>query len=324
MKIQNPKSKIQTKAETTKPKLERAPFGFSPFRVSGFLLILNFGFWFSLSGCIHSRCPPKQIYNGRTDPMAKVVAAVNTNNAGIQTIWSDHTFAAEIHDDKGRAHRVDGDGVLLFRKTPDHADELLLQGSAVIGQIFEIGSTAGSDAQYWVAVVPEVATEWWGHYRNLGKPCSKTVPIRPDLVMEVLGVSDIDTNFMQPPIPTMRFNSDEAVYMLTFNVPAGNRWIVQKEIWYDVHTKLPRNVLLFDENGRVQLRAYLTNHKVLDGTDNKRIATHYDLFFPETRDWMIFDLKNPKLTKKGLPRPGTISRRPIADVREVQLDEDCP
>lgn len=309
MRIQNPKSKPRTKSEGL--------------RLWSFIWISSFGFWISLiGGC----CKPIQkpnAYYGPTQPMAQVVAAVNTNATAITSIWSDHTFRAWIHDDKGKEHYVDGDGVLLFRKTPDKTDELLLQGKSIIGKIFELGSTAGPNGQYWVAVVPEVATEWWGYSKNLGKPCARKVPLRPDLVMEVLGVGDIDTNFMQPPVPVMRFNNDADVYMLTFNLPAGNRWIVQKEVWYDRKTLLPRSVLLFDENGRIQLRAYLSEHQALEGSDRK-IATHYELFFPETRDRLVFNLKSPKLTHKGLPREGTIQRRPIGDVREVRLDEDCP
>jgi hypothetical protein len=175
-----------------------------------------------------------------------------------------------------------------------------------------------------MAVVPEVATEWWGFHKNLGKPCSRKMPIPPDLVMEVLGVNDLNTNLLQPPVPTMRFNNDRDVYMLTFSVQLPNRWAIQKEVWYDRQTKLPTNVLLFDENGRIQLRAYLSDYQVLEGTTDKRIATNYNLYFPETRDSLVLSLKYPKLTKRGLPREGTIARRPIGDVREVRIDEDCP
>ena len=256
--------------------------------------------------------------------MSEVVNAVNANATGVTSIWSDHTFRAWIHDDRGKQHYVDGDGVLLFRKTPDRSDELLIQGKSIIGKIFEIGSSSGREAQYWVAVVPEVATEWWGYYKNLGKPCARPIPIRPDLVMEVLGVSDIETNFLQPPVPAMRFNNDEDAYMLTFNFPLADRWVVQKEIWYDRQTKLPKKVLIFDPNGRVQLRANLLNHEAMEGSD-KKIATRYELFFPETKDKLEFHLLSPKLSKKGIPREGTIQRRPIGgDVRDVQIDEGCP
>jgi len=263
-------------------------------------------------------------YRGPTSTMYEVVRDVNANNAGITTLWSDHTFRAWIHDDKGKEHYVDGDGVLLYRKMPEKPDELLIQGNSIIGKIFEMGSTSGPDAQYWVAVIPQMATEWWGYYKHLGKRCARPIPIRPDLVVEVLGVSDIDENFLRPPVPTMRFNNDQRVYMMTFNVQLPNRWVTQKEVWYDLKTKLPTKVLLFDENGRIVLRADLTNHEPLEGAQERKIATVYKLFFPENKDQFHFTLKNPKLNKRGIPREGAIRRREVGDLREIiQIDKDC-
>jgi hypothetical protein len=257
--------------------------------------------------------------------MYEVARDVNANNAGITTLWSDHSFRAWIHDDKHKEHYVDGDGVLLYRKIPEKPDELLIQGKSIIGNIFEMGSSSGPDAQYWVAVIPQIATEWWGYYKNLGKPCAQSIPIPPNLVVEVLGVSDIDENFLRPPVPTMRFNNDwPGFYMLTFNVPTPNRWVTQKEVWYARETKLPVKVLLFDANGRILLRAHLSKHQPLEGAEGRKIATHYELFFPETKDQFIFNLHGPKLTKRGIPRAGTIQRREIPDLREIiQIDKDC-
>lgn len=264
------------------------------------------------------------LYTGPTKPMADVVRGINDNNAAIPTLWSDHRFRAWIHDDKGKEHYVDGDGVLLYRKVPGSTDEFLLQGNAIIGQIFEVGCTSGPDAQYWVALIPEVATEWWGYYRNLGKSCvTQRVPIEPDLVAQVLGVGEFDTNFLHPPVPTMRFNNDARCYMFTWSVPLADRWVVQKEIWYDMNTLLPVRVLLFDENGRILVRANLSDHQPIDGGNGKKVATRYDLLFLENKDHLVFTLKDPKLTKRGVPKPGTIQRRPIPDVRQVQIDEGC-
>jgi len=97
------------------------------------------------------------VYRGPTSTMYEVARDVNANNAGITTLWSDHSFKAWIHDDRGKEHYVDGDGVLLFRKIPEKPDELLIQGKSIIGKIFEMGSSSGPDAQYWVAVIPEIA-----------------------------------------------------------------------------------------------------------------------------------------------------------------------
>ena len=271
-------------------------------------------------------CPPAPRivgYHGPTSKMYDVVRDVNANNNGITTIWTDHTFRAWIHDDKHKEHYVDGDGVLLFRKVPEKPDELLLQGKSVIGKIFEVGISSGPEAQYWVAVVPEVATMWWGYHKNLGKGCAGQIPIRPDMIAEVLGVNTIDTNFLNPPVPAMRFNNDVDVYMLTFSVPTDREWVIQKEVWYSRTTKLPVKVLLFDRDGRILLRADLSGHEALEGGGGRLIATQYNLFFPESKDRLIFSLKGPQLSRKGLPRAGTIQRRHIDDVREIRIDEDC-
>jgi hypothetical protein len=65
------------------------------------------------------------------------------------------------------------------------------------------------------------------------------------------------------------------------------RWVAVKEIWYDLQTKLPKLILLFDNNGRVILRAYLTEHKKMEDADGV-VATNYDLFFPENKSRMTF------------------------------------
>ena len=302
----------------------------SPCHQHGFQQKFRFPILFSVAACVFliiGGCrsePINRSYHGPTSRMYEVVTAVNGNNGGIQTIWTDHTFKAWIHDDKGKSHYVDGDGVLLYRKQTDKPDELLLQGEApIVGKIFEIGSSSGPQAQYWVAVVPEIGTEWWGYYKNLGKPCVRSLPIHPDLVVEVLGVNQIDENFLRPPVPAMRFNNDADVYMFTFSVQTPTRWVIQKEVWYSRKMLLPVKVLLFDENGRVLLRADLSEHEPIDGGDGRKIATQYKLFFPENKDRLEFSLKSPKLTRKGLPRAGTIQRRPIGDVREIRIDEEC-
>jgi hypothetical protein len=286
-----------------------------------FFVLIFTGCIAGLAGC--PKAPLVTGYYGPTSRMYEVVRDVNTNNQPITTLWTDHSFRAWIHDDKRKEHYVDGDGVLLFRKTRGKPDELLLQGKSVIGKIFEIGCSSGPDAQYWVAVIPEIATEWWGYYKNLGKRCTREIPIHPDLIVEVLGLSEIDEDFLRPPVPVMRFNNDADAYMFTFNVPQQANWVAQKEVWYDRQTKLPKNILLFDVDGRVLLRAYLSNHQPLDGAEGRKVATHFDLFFPDTKDRLLFDLKSPKLTKKGLPRQGTIQRRPIGDVKEIRIDEEC-
>ena len=146
----------------------------------------------------------------------------------------------------------------------------------------------------------------------------------------MLGIGDVSTNLLQPPIPTLRFNNDLCVYMVIWNEPLADRWIAQKEIWYDHHTYRPRKIILYDGNGRVILRANLANHEPVEvqGMPRERwpaLATSYDLFFPETKSTMTLRLREPALVSKtGHPRQGTVVFREESDVSNViQIDAEC-
>jgi hypothetical protein len=253
-----------------------------------------------ISGCaktIQTRPP----YDGPTQTMAQVITQINANNAKITTLWSSHSFQATLVDDKGKSHSFSGDGYLLFTKPAN----LLLTAKGII-PFFEIGS---NDNQYWFTAFPdEVSTQWYGLKNNLTDESARQIPIRPDLILEVLGVSDIDTNFLAPPVPVMRFNNDAWAYMFTWNRPLTNRWVAEKEVWYDVETKLPKLILLFDANGRIILRAYLSEHKPIE-PGGGMIATRYQLFFPENKSQMSFHMTDVRPSiKKGkvtIPNPGS-------------------
>jgi hypothetical protein len=133
------------------------------------------------------------------------------------------------------------------------------------------------------------------------------MPIRPDLVLEVLGVQAIPVDMLQEPVPQMRFNNDADAYMFTWSRKLPDRWVIVKEIWYDRATKLPMLVNLFDENGRIILSAYLADHQPVR-TDNlpreqwPKVATLYQLMFPETGSKLRFTLKDDlAASRNGAP-----------------------
>jgi hypothetical protein len=259
--------------------------------------------------------------------MAQVVMAINANNAALPTLWARQEFEAWIADGRGKTTFVNGDGTLLYKQP---RGMLLVGTKPAVGKVFQIGST---EDRYWLSVAPpnESSRMWWGWYRNFGKPCvdMSNVPIRPDLVVEVLGVGTINTNFLEPPVPAMRFNNDAHTYMFVWNYPAGDRWAAQKEIWYDRVTKLPTRVFLFDENGRVVLRARLLKHAPVELPDVPserwpKVARQYELFFPDSRSKMTIELDEVALERKGVPTRRGITFPDDAGVDQViQLDRDC-
>lgn len=270
--------------------------------------------------------PPKPVV---TEPMSEVVRQINANNAALPTLWAQHYYEVNLVDDKKQSHFVNGEGVLLYRRPMGMQ---LVGNKSLAGRVFELGS---NEQRYWLKLVPEVNTMWWGDYANLGKPCVRQVPIQPNMVFEVLGVSTFNTDFTAAPAPVMRYNPDSDAYMFVWIVPASDppRFVAQKEIWYDRKTKLPRLVLLFDANGKPVLRAYLTKHRQVEVEDQPKerwpfVATDYRLYFPENGSKMSFTLSDMVLCHKGIPCrrgidfPGTTPDAAQVD-KVVQLDEGC-
>jgi outer membrane lipoprotein-sorting protein len=250
-------------------------------------------------GCRPAQQPYKpRAYFGPTEPLATVVQQINANNQKIKTLYANGYFDAEIGDGKGHADPFNANARLLYRKP----QEFRLVGRKEIGNV-EIATNAQN---YWVIVKPKISTMWWGSYASLDRVHTKEIPIRPDLMLEVLGVNDIDTNFKQQPAPVMVFNNDADSYMIRWQVTAPDRWIAQKEVWYDRKTYLPTHVLLFDENGRIVLSAYLSQHQKVRTDDVPedqwpKVATNYRLFFPDTQSRIALKLNEVESSHAGAP-----------------------
>lgn len=265
-------------------------------------------------------------YFGPTETLAEVVRRINSNNQAIPTLFARHYTEANIVDARsGRTTFVNAGGELLVRKPR----ELLMRGRKdVAGTIFEIGSTAD---RYWLTILAGEEGHWWGWHRNAERLTGSELPLRPDLLGEVLGIGEINPALTEPPVPVMRFNNDVDAYMLVWNAPLPDRWYAQKEIWYDRRTLLPRKVLLFDRDGRVVVRADLSDHRqVATGAAagaRPWMAGTLDLFFPGSGSTMRVVLSDMALTSRtGHPREGTIrypQPPPVPDDRIIQIDRHC-
>jgi hypothetical protein len=294
---------------------------------SKFILILLAA---GLVGCIaHPRSTTKPPYYGETRSMYEVVDAINQNNKNIPTLWAEvASMKASWIDDKKKRHSESLDGGNLLYRFPQ---EVRLRGDKlVIGNVVEIGSNAD---QYWlVAKDPGPDTAWWGYYRHLGKECAQPIPIRPDLVLQVLGIGAIEPDFNKLPAPVMRFNHDADAYMFVWSTHLPDRWVALKEVWYDRKTLRPTMVLLFDANGRVVLRAWLSNHEPVESPNLPKeqwpvAASEYRLYFPESQSSMTVKLRNMQISRKGIPSEKTFRFDPapakLGVSKVIQLDENC-
>jgi hypothetical protein len=277
-----------------------------------------------IAGC----CPtPKEAYFGPTLPMTEVVRSVNGNNEQIPSLFANMDFAVDIVDEHGKTSGVSGSGVLNYRRPGD----LLVRGSKdFVGPIFEIGSNKES---YWLQLIPQVETAWYGYYANLGKPCVRPLPIQPDMLVEVLGISTFNTNFLAQPVPVMVFDHENDAYVFTWSARLDQRWAAKKQITYDRKTLQPTRVRVFDENGRTILRADLSSPKPIEVADVPqdrwpKIATKYEMYFPQTQTHLSLSLFDAVLKKGRVPNDLTF-RMPEGDrwgVKKenvIEVDKDC-
>jgi hypothetical protein len=254
----------------------------------------------SLWGC-STNVPTPKGYFGPTLNMGEVVAQINRNNDQIPTLWARHEFDATVVDpDTHKSQYVNGYGNILYKS----ADSLRLTAKKEVTDLFDMGTNGEN---YWLRVVPGQDTYWYGNFSDENAAAEAHMPLQPDLILEVLGIRPIDSALAQPPVPVMRFNNDADAYMLVWQSRVGDHWAAQKEIWYDRATLHPILVLLFDPNGRVELRAWLSNFKTIRVTDESAdqwpsIATSFRLFFPETGTKMSFDLRDIELSHNGFPK----------------------
>jgi hypothetical protein len=277
-------------------------------------------------GCQPTVQPTNPPFHGPTISLSQLIADVNANNAHLPTLRSSLYFEGTLIDDQGHSHFVNSNGVVLYRR----AEELRLVASKLsTGDVFDLGSNGQT---YWLKS-PQLDTMYWGRFANIGRACVRTIPIRPDLILDVLGVGPIDDDLLKKPFPIMRFNNDARAYMVDWVAPApeGDRYFVQKEVWYDVETKHPGLVLLYDPAGRVVLRAKLSDFKPVATDDASSqtapmVATVYQLYFPDSLSKMSFTLHEPALSADGAPNNVSFHMpepRSAGVGHVIQIDADC-
>jgi hypothetical protein len=287
--------------------------------------------WSLLAGCTQHKQPQGAVDENRLNPpnlltLSQLVATINANNDRIPTLWATLNYNATIND-HGQVHSVTSDdGILLYQRPNNFR---LVGKQALVGTVFDIGT---NDRQYWLEAVPGTNRLWWGSYADLVRlnPEQLPIPIRPDLVMEVLGVNSINPDFNALPAPTLRYDNGRDAYVLVFNAKAPDRWIALKEVWYDRTTLRPKRVILYDANGRPVLKAELSHDTRVQMPDEPTanwpvVPGDYKLFFPDSGSRMEFTLRdvrpNVKRGRVTIPNAASFQVPDVSgtDIRSIQI-----
>lgn len=287
------------------------------------LALLMLATLMAIAGCNGTRnatATGDRIEWGQTLSLTELTEQVNQNNQAITSLWASGYFEARLREKLEDPPPLPIVGDLTMMYLAD--DRLLIKARKPGVDVFELGSDGES---FWL-VLPTESTLFIGTFAGLNPGKLAQMPVRPDLVLEVLGVKPLPEDLLATPVPMLRYNPDSTAYMLTFAEPVAEgqnpRWQVVKEVWYDRATLLPTNIILFDPDGRPVLRAYLSRHERIDVSDGPAptTATRYDLYFPQTGSTMQIDLsKELHLKRRGFPKEQSFR---VPDRRGFERVED--
>jgi hypothetical protein len=259
--------------------------------------------------------PPvvRTVYSGPLLSTPDLMARLAENAAPLRTLWARHDFAVSFLDKNDRVRTFDGDGVLLIRKPsrtspPRTPVEIRLQGSKdIVGPVFDLGANrdrawltllADIDALYWLpqpgAAVDDPAEE-------SGE--SLSVPIRPDLVADVLGIADLPTDLTRFPSPVVRFDEDADAYRVLMVESAADEThlAASRELVADRASLRITQVNVYGRDGRLILRSDLSGHRAVSESVAALVPTDIVLTMPQSRATMRLILRGMQPTRNNLP-----------------------
>lgn len=190
-------------------------------------------------------------------PLEEIMESIHANGALLnRPLWSSSVHVtADFPDSRGKPHKYNLDGTLLYRKPR----ELRVDLRPAIGDpVMQIGSNAET---FWMWVEPELQMMRWGKHEHAGKPCSGRMSIRPDQLVASLGLQRLTTDdpTLKGPALTAGRDYDKLIYMREY-VP--NKFNVEREIYVERSPPFMIRVMRFiDTQGRETMRAALSDYK---------------------------------------------------------------
>ncbi|MFT3787940.1 MAG: hypothetical protein QM770_17520 [Tepidisphaeraceae bacterium] len=171
--------------------------------------------------------PTTQRWTGPIEPLDAVVARLNERNAKIASVNANGHFAGELGAKRDDLHYLNGT-IELWHTKPGNARLRLFKDAA--GKQFDMG-TDGTVFWLWASeLAAQQRTVWTGHVRPLGAAPTETLPIRPELLLDVIGIATYSLDLLAEPVPVMRFNPDYDAYMVTWQARQGDRWRAARSV----------------------------------------------------------------------------------------------
>lgn len=254
-------------------------------------------------------------YTGPTDPLDVLIQRINARTADLATCWLAGDFELDLRQD-GQRDFLNGSFILMYQRER----HVRMVADKIGTTVFDMGL---ADEKFWLNVPEGPSTCWYGTIDPTNPLASNQLPIRPDALLDVVGIEPIKTDLIKPPVPTLRFNPDYDAYMVTWHVASIDRWITQREVWYDRATLEPRFVWLFDQNGRVIVRARLTDYATVEGS-TVTMPRRVHLLFVESSSTLNLKIDDARRNKGKVPNARSFQFDPAGSGAAKVIDLNEP
>lgn len=217
----------------------------------------------AVTGCPPEQHPPMPAQPVQSLTRDAAIAKVNANNSRIGPAIRCRSVAADIRikDDSGQRRQFMLEGPLVFLKPRSLYFDLRQFGSTAV----RVGS---NDTEYWLWIKPERDTLWWGEYDRLTRLPPSAIPIRPDRLIEALGLSDLPATSDIFGSPMYRV-TDEWNQVIFFAMDLTGQAVIEREYYLDRRPPfLARMIVFRNREGREVMIAHLDDYQPAtnDGT----------------------------------------------------------
>jgi hypothetical protein len=212
-------------------------------------------------------CPPSgKLTIAPEEPMSmsEVIARANENNRQMDFVLNARGISAhgrwqQSPGSSDQSTSFDMTGIMLYRKPRS----LYLRLQPTLGGKLEVGS---NDQQFWVWERIKTDHYWWGEYKWMKDADDSELPVRPDVLVDVLGLGDLPTDTTGPHGPVFWVRED--VYQVVFldQDQSGQSYITKVT---DISRRppfLPCSILYFDPDGRPTMRVSMSDYKPIEGS----------------------------------------------------------
>lgn len=235
-------------------------------------------------------CPPT-VERVPLDPLSleDAVARVNRDREGVTGALQAQGGSASGHftDTDGKRRSFSYDAKLLVL-APWHLrfDMTTFNQSHLL-----FGS---DDTRYWVVVKPRINTLWWGRHDITPSSDSNALLVRPDLILDALGIKplSIDTTGPMGPIPRVTADHQQLIYLAYDDTSQG---YVAKEIWMSRYDDRFVDRLVYrNRNGDIIMESRLSSYKPID-SGGPVLPHRVEIDWPTSRSRLTFTTRGWKV-----------------------------